>query len=305
MQQLLNYLKDLSPNQYKKINAVVNDLGKSYENDVAEFLGKYTPYWISIGLQLEDVIDAYLKMCNQYMYHQIKFYKSGCYPIEKDRNSTLLKINELYRDNFDMKSYMAGLSLSLVLWKSHYLLHEFFIEGIKRQTSNIVQYLEIGTGHGFYFENAYELLSGHSKMGFVEISPVSIEMTCSLMNYFHPDAEFSYVNKNYLDYDHNNGKPDFIVLGEVIEHVEDPGLFLKKSYELLTPDGKVFLSTCVNCPMIDHLFRFTSVDDIRQLINHFGFKIDDELIVPSENLPWDEIVKNKITINYGAILSKS
>lgn len=305
MQQLLNYLEASAPNQFKKIKTVAEDLGERYENDVVDFLAKYTPYWKSIGLQLEEILEAYLSLCNQYMYYQIRFFKSGQYPIEKDREATLSKIDQMYSQGNDMKSYMAGLSLSLVLWKSHYLLHGFFLDALKKYQPYINQYLEVGTGHGFYFENAYELLQSHSKMSFLEISPLSIEMTRSVMKYFHHNAVLNFENTNFLEYEHNKEKVDFITLGEVIEHVEDPGLFFKKTYDLLAPGGKVFITTCVNCPMIDHLFRFSSVEEIRQLINQKGFVITDELIVPSENLPWEEIVENRITINYGAILSKN
>jgi 2-polyprenyl-3-methyl-5-hydroxy-6-metoxy-1,4-benzoquinol methylase len=304
MQQLLNYLEANSPTQFKKVKAVADELGEMYENDVAGFLAKYTPYWNSIGLQMEEILQAYLSLCNQYMYYQIRFHKSGQYPVEKDRKATLEKIEQMYSQGNEMKSYMAGLSLSLVLWKSHYLLHRFFIDALNKYQPEIKQYLEVGTGHGFYFETAYEILQNHSKMGCVEISPVSIELTRSLMHFFHPGVVFNVEKTNFLDYGHRQEKVDFITLGEVIEHVEDPRMFLKKTHDLLTPDGKVYITTCINCPMIDHLYRFNSVEDIRQLFSLHGFEIRDELIVPTENLPWEEIVKNKITINYGAVLSK-
>ena len=40
------------------------------------------------------------------------------------------------------------------------------------------------------------------------------------------------------------------------------------------------------------------------MINTCGFKIIDELVLPVENKPMKEIVKNKITINYCAHIKK-
>ena len=97
---------------------------------------------------------------------------------------------------------------------------------------------------------------------------------------------------------------DFIVMGEVLEHVEKPKMLLNKVYKLLNNNGKAFLSTCVNCPMIDHVYHFKTVDDIRDLFNECGLVIETEKILPVEDLPMKDIVKQKITINYAAIVKK-
>ena len=72
----------------------------------------------------------------------------------------------------------------------------------------------------------------------------------------------------------------------------------------MNKDGKVFLSTCVDCPTIDHVYHFRSIKHIESLIKESGFKIDDRKILPVEDLPMKEIIKKKITINYCAILKK-
>ena len=65
------------------------------------------------------------------------------------------------------------------------------------------------------------------------------------------------------------------------------------------------MSTCVDCPTIDHVYHFKSVKDIEEMISKAGLKIDNKQILPVEDLPMDEIIKRKITINYCALLSKA
>lgn len=52
------------------------------------------------------------------------------------------------------------------------------------------------------------------------------------------------------------------------------------------------------------IYHFKTVDEIRDMLNSNGFKIEKELVLPVEDLPMNEIMEKKITINYCAILKK-
>ena len=93
-------------------------------------------------------------------------------------------------------------------------------------------------------------------------------------------------------------------MGEVLEHVDKPHELLKKIHGLIAENGEIFLSTCVDCPSIDHVFHFKSVKEIDDMIVSSGFKIINKLVLPVEDKPMDEIIKRKITINYCALLKK-
>ena len=88
-----------------------------------------------------------------------------------------------------------------------------------------------------------------------------------------------------------------------MEHVTKPQEILKKIKKLMNKNGSVYLSTCVDCPSIDHVYHFKSIGDIEKMIKKSGFKILDRRILPVEDKPMKEIIKNKITINYCAHLS--
>jgi hypothetical protein len=50
------------------------------------------------------------------------------------------------------------------------------------------------------------------------------------------------------------------------------------------------------------VYHFKSVEEIRELFNRCNLEIIEERILPVEDLPMDEIIKHKITINYCAIV---
>ena len=54
--------------------------------------------------------------------------------------------------------------------------------------------------------------------------------------------------------------------------------------------------------MIDHLYHFKTVDEIREMLNRCGLEIVSEKVLPVESLDMSEIIERKITINYSAIV---
>jgi ubiquinone/menaquinone biosynthesis C-methylase UbiE len=305
MEQLVNYFREHAPSQYKRYNLVKQELGPQYEKDVERFVEIHLPYWQSKGWDFNTVLQSYLKLCEQYLFYQIRFAKWGVYPWEKDPDATLAKIEDLYKNPVEMQVYMAGLSLSLVLWKSHYLTNHFFRNILQNYRNRIGNYLEVGTGHGIHFKTAVELLDPATEKSGIDISPVSVQMTREVVNFFHPEEKHNLQLADFLESTIADDSQDLIVMGEVVEHVIRPGLFLQKARKILRPGGRLFISTCVNCPMIDHLYRFGSTAEIANLLKEEGFEVESELLVPSENLPMEEIIRQKITINYAALVKKT
>jgi 2-polyprenyl-3-methyl-5-hydroxy-6-metoxy-1,4-benzoquinol methylase len=97
---------------------------------------------------------------------------------------------------------------------------------------------------------------------------------------------------------------DFITMGEVLEHVNDALGFLKRARGLLRPDGAIFMTTCANCPAIDHVYHFHTVKEIRDLIAEADLRIVDELALPSEPFAEEQWEQSLVTINYSAILKR-
>lgn len=297
---VLAYLYKKAPFQQKKIELLLSHKNETFLEEFEQFLDSYISYLNANHLTIEYSIDAYIKMINGMMKAQVKFMKTGKYPIL----STTDAINDVYNNKETMLSYMIGLALSQYLWSTHYEIFNHFKSTLEKEKNNIKRYLEIGPGHGLFLKNAIDILNKNVAMTAIDISQTSLEITSSIIAYFYSDKKIDFINGDMLNL-HLNSQFDFIVMGEVIEHVEHPELLLNKITQLLNNEGKAFLSTCVNCPAIDHVYHFKTVDEIRDIFSKCGLKIYSEKVLPVENLPIEEIVKQKITINYSAIVTKA
>ncbi len=297
---VLNYLYNRAPLQRKKIEMFFTNQDNMFFHEFEDFLIQYTNYLNKNDMTIEYGIDAYLKMVNDMFKSQIKFMRSGCYPVLKTSDA----VKNVYNDKPEMLSYMIGLALSQYLWSTHYEMFNHLKSELIKNKENIKTYIEIGPGHGLFLKNAIDILDDDVDMLAIDISHVSLEVSESIIKYFYPTKKVKFINEDILNLDLNS-ECDFIVMGEVIEHVENPKLLLNKIANLLSSNGKAFLSTCVNCPAIDHVYHFRTVDEIRNLFAECGLKIESEKILPVENLPMSDIIEQNITINYSAIVTKA
>ena len=297
---ILDYIYKKAPLQKKKIDSFLVNKSKDFMDEFNDFLFLYIDFLEDNNLNIEYGVNAYLKMVNDMFRSQVYFMRTGEYPVSKSKDA----IENVYNNSTEMLSYMTGLALSQYLWRSHYEMFRNLKNELSQNKSKIRSYLEIGPGHGLFLKNAIDILDSDVDMTAIDISPVSLDISKSIIKHFFPLKKINFINKDMLDLD-LNASYDFIVMGEVIEHVENPHLLLNKINNLLSPTGNAFLSTCVNCPAIDHVYHFHTVDEIRDMFKSCGLSILSEKILPVENLPMTEIVDKKITINYSAIVERS
>jgi SAM-dependent methyltransferase len=289
-----------SPFQKKKLQQYLAGRDDAFFEEAEAFAINYGGYLESQNIPLDYAVSAYLEMCENMMKCQVEFMKTGRYTVDEH----LEAYDEVYSNEAKMKSYMIGLAISQFLWSTHFEMYRSFADGIKKFSKGVRSYLEIGPGHGLFLNKAVESLPMGTRITAVDISPISIAITKSIMNYFrHDSSSIECCTRDILKFD-SNEKYDFITMGEVLEHVNFPEKLLRKLYDLLASDGRVFISTCVNAPAIDHVYHFKTVDEIVDMLHECGFDIEEERVLPVENLPMDVIVKKKITINYCAILKR-
>lgn len=291
-----------SPLQKKKIEKHVANQDELFHQSAELFAHNYTLFLENQGIPLESAVNAYLKMCNNMLKSQIYFMKTGKYPIESAKQA----FDTVYNEEKEMKSLVIALAISQFLWSTHYKMYQFLIKNINKKKKIINSYLEIGPGHGLFLKDAYKILSNENpdlKMTALDISQTSMDITKSIINHLIGEAKIEYLVMDMLDYEKDT-KYDFISMGEVIEHVNFPNQLLNKFSNLLSDNGHGFISTCVDCPTIDHVYHFKSVNEIQEMIQNNGLTIIDELILPVEDLPMDEIIERKITINYCALVRR-
>ena len=83
--------------------------------------------------------------------------------------------------------------------------------------------------------------------------------------------------------------------------MSDPIRLLKINASL-EKNGRVFISTCANCPAIDHVNEFFNIDEIEILFKKANFKVISRKILPVEKVSYRMALQKKITVNYSAIL---
>lgn len=262
------------------------------------YLGTYLCSLYGDRPDLDNIVDAYLIFVSNVFKEEIRFRRTGNY-----RYARFQEVNEsVYSNPHYMTRHIIGLALSQILWPNHRKMYLFFKERIKKERGN--DYLEVGPGHGLFLAEALRVGS-FDRYRAVDVSETSISLCRSLLTNFSRAAHFDlkFEVMDICDYT-ESGRYDFVTFGEVMEHLEDPSTIVRKIYDLLRPHGGMYLSTCCNCPVIDHIFLFKDVDEIRRVFHETGFLIQEELVLPYGNLSVDEALEKKLAVNYCAWLSR-
>jgi SAM-dependent methyltransferase len=284
-----------SPLQKKKIAGLLAGVDEAYWAQAENFAAGLMIYLDSENIGVDYIAGAYLKMCADFMAEQKKFMQSGAYSCESFSKA----LENVYENEDAMKSYMHGLLLSQFLWKNHNMIFNFHMRECLA-AGDVGRYLEIGPGHGLFLSQAAKIFPGASFLA-VDVSHTSIGMAKKIVKVFsgRDDVAFEYGDiRNYPV----QGKFDFIGMCEVIEHVEEPRALLSVAKSLLAPGGRLFITTCANCPAVDHLYNFVTVEAIEDMIAESGLKIVKKLALSVEDIQRENWTEERAGVNYAAAL---
>jgi 2-polyprenyl-3-methyl-5-hydroxy-6-metoxy-1,4-benzoquinol methylase len=297
---ILGLIGKYSPTQKKKIMRFFS-VCPNAEIELLDFLDMYKPYMISESITIEIMVDAYVELINQVMHSRLEFIRTGSYPA-KSQNAAL---DEVYKNKVTMQQYMLGLALSYFLWGHHFRLLTFF-KNIVRDVDPDDRILEVGCGHGLFLVELLKFIAVEANITVVDISQHSIDMTKALLHSVVPQltGRMKFHHCDVLDFTTKEEAFDLIMVGEVLEHLDNPLDLLKHLATLLTVNGRIFVTTCANCPAIDHVYRFENVAAIKDIIHEAGLSIETELIAPSEDRDMKVLEKHQIDISFAAVLRK-
>ena len=259
------------------------------------FYKKYEAYLFSIGLTLDFGIDCYLKMMENMLEERLKFIQEGRYS-----NSSFEEVERKVYANPEVMTYhMHGLVLAQFLWFDQYQRIKFFIDNLSGYFQSGKKYLEIGGGHGLYIQEAIKLLPENTHFDLVDISKSSLELAKGILQ----TDRINYFLKNIFDFS-GDDVYDFVTIGEVLEHVEEPLNLLEKIGKHLSEKGVCYLTTPINAPMIDHIYLFNHADEIRDLIFKANFEVLEEKLVISEKISFEKAAKFKVPVMYAAFIKR-
>lgn len=272
----------------------------SMREDTRAELTDYLNYCLSIGLSLDYLALSYNTIVNDTLMEQMFF--------EENKRYRWSRFDELahlvYFDDAYMQKYMYGLAITAFLWPNHTALHDFFIRTFPRGRKGT--YLEIGPGHGYYFMRAARLGDFDRLLG-VDISASSVAMTRDIIRHFgiEKKCRAEVVETDFLAFQEGDEQYSCIVMGEVLEHVEDPGRFLSTIARLSGPSTHIFITTCMNAPAVDHISLFRTGKDVEDIITSSGLQIVDSCYVPYVGKTLTECEKKALAVNVGYVLRKA
>ena len=114
----------------------------------------------------------------------------------------------------------------------------WFCTGTPKRISNRFGHceslLELGIGHGFTASIFNAVCDRHV---IIEGSQVVID----LFRENHPESTAELVQGYFENYE-TESRFDVIIMGFILEHVDDPGVVLRRYRELLKPGGKLFVT---------------------------------------------------------------
>jgi 2-polyprenyl-3-methyl-5-hydroxy-6-metoxy-1,4-benzoquinol methylase len=293
LQYILDYLEQRDRANTARIKLRLVQENDIYLSKVSSFFERYKGYIESTGRTIDYGLDCYLKLQARMIVERIEFVRSGKYA-----SSTFADVErQIYLNPDAFEYHMHGLVFAQLFWPEQSARFKFFSDHIKEKLAKGGFYLEIGGGHGLYIIEAISSAPQNTEFSLVDISPSSMELAKGVTSGLPID--FRLMNIFELGASH---KFDFITMGEVLEHVENPLQLLNKVRELLSPDGCCFISTPANAPTIDHIYLFNSADEIRTMLNQAGFKICHEKVVIPDNFSEERAKKSKVPVMFAAFV---
>lgn len=268
-------------------------IGSLSEGERAEF-NEYCKFCVGQDLSLDYLADCYCTIVSDTLMEQIRFQRHGKYS-----NTSFAEVEKAVYGNAEyMDKYMYGLALTAFLWPNHRALHDFFDVSLPKDRPG--RYLEVGPGHGYFFLKAMRH-SSYDTFEALDVSKTSVEQTKSIVGHFEPEKarQVQYRREDFITSNDLSPGYDAIVMGEVLEHIEDPQLFMNRLYELVRPGGFVFMTTCCNSPAIDHISLFDNAQQVDDICTAAGFEISDKLYVPYLGKTLEEAEAARLAVNVG------
>jgi SAM-dependent methyltransferase len=289
----LRRINEREPKYGVKLETELSRADAAFFERAERFLGRFERFLAAQGKGLEHGIDYHLKLRSCMIQERMDFLRSGRYA-----SSSFAEVEQrVYANPEIMEYYMYGLVFSQFLWKEQYARLEFFCNGLPLYREQIGSYIEFGGGHAMYISSAADILGPDTRLELIDISATSIEVARAMS----PNDRIQYHLCNVFDFPVER-KYDFVVAGEILEHLEEPRKLLARIRDMLTPNGHAFISTPVNAPTVDHIYLFNHAREIREMLHSEGFVIESEATRYAEDVPEVKAEKLKIPQMFAAFV---
>jgi len=243
------------------------------------------------GDRLPTLAANYRWTCDRLREEELHFHRTGGYRLTTFEDAE----REVYSNDEYMERYVDGLLLSQILWFNHVGSCNFYFREAPGLLKPHGRLLEIGPGHGLMTYLALRDFGLASAVAW-DLSPVSVEHTRMALAKLGFDNVTCAV-RDAMSVRAGEQEFDFIVLSEVLEHIEDPMAVMARLHDLLAKDGLIFINVPINSPSPDHIYLMKTPDDARRLLTQNGFEIVKEAMFATQGTKIDRALKNAVSVS--------
>ena len=186
----------------------------------------------------------------------------------------------------------------------HAVLGRIFEDVFLPRLPEVGTSIEIGTGHGWTFTRTLQSCPGLHGAGF-DFSPSSLRFTERLATSNGVTGDrFTLARGDVIKgLDFPDGGAVCGVMGEVLEHVEDPVVAAKELRRCLVAGAPAFITTAIDSPAIDHITNWPDAETVDAMLGDVGFDVKERHLLR----PADFVTKRTrfvdTTKNYIAIVT--
>ena len=234
--------------------------------------------------------------CDQLRDEELFFHRE-----ERYRLSTFAEaLAEVYSNSEYMGRYVNGLLLTQVLWYNHVATFEMFLRQVVGEAQAEFDYLEVGPGHGLmvYFAASSPLCRTLEAW---DVSAVSLRETQAALDTLGVTKPVSLTETDILQAVRPGRRFDLIVISEVLEHLETPGVALEFLRDCMTDDGRIFINVPLNSPSPDHIYLLSTPEDVRALVEGAGLSIETMSLFATQGRPIESALRNRVSVSAGVI----
>lgn len=295
---LVEEIRALNPLQKKSIQRIIDNADDRFL-EFAESVVVRMLTAVDRGECFDYLAKTYLWYTKLLRIEEMHYAQEGKY-----RYDTYDEVYEkVYSRDDYMFDYVVGLGLSQPLWVNHYRIFRFFLDEYVPMIDWAKTGAEIGVGHGLFHAEAMRG-APQLRTTLLDISPTSLNMTRRMIAATGLDPERATPVQTDVQQDIplDDGSLDMLLMGELIEHIEQGEQVMRTLSRKMTPQGFCYFSTAANAPAEDHILLFTTTGQIKDFVTQCDWKIVKEQVFTLGGMSEEQANAEKQTLNYCAVL---
>ncbi|MGC9954216.1 MAG: methyltransferase domain-containing protein [Rhizomicrobium sp.] len=263
----------------------------AFADDMAERIVKLT------GPALHKVCQDYAWLCGVILDEELYFRRTGHYQLSTFAEA----LAKVYANSDFMSRYLNGILMSQLWWRNHAEVLRFFRDVYLPGNPSPFTHLEVGPGHGLFLHLAAQARGCSAVEGW-DVSASSLKDTRAALEALGTTTPVTLRQVDLVAAPRASFRS--ITISEVLEHLDDPAAALAKLFGLLENCGRIFVNAPVNSPAPDHIYLFQTPEEVVEMVEGAGFKVERTLFAPCTGATLERARKLKLSISAVVIATK-